>query len=354
MKIKILKLVRILITTLMVLTVLAVSVLPAAALPPSITSERYFAPFHMSLRGYVRDANDFSTSYPFLVPLPDFSYYNNTSLPLYSSSSSYAYFEDDDFGIVADVEIHPIDENPSSAQENVVEYIFTLISVDSDLDQLWEFYLQSGFLTKDLTINDIDDGVVFALYELNTVNVRSGEVNGEFYLGNDPYHHYNVSIDAGGAFLSYYQVLYHSDVPFMDMLPRELDRDEWQDYYDSLADADFAYLTSDELIAAQYCFDWVGALFGDFAVSIVSSDLTFDCCYALTDRIVVDRVFETVLEDSAYSSYTGFEKVTHFLGSAVQGFFSVEILPDFSLGSILVVIIAFSLVLWWLKVFAGG
>lgn len=43
-----------------------------------------------------------------------------------------------------------------------------------------------------------------------------------------------------------------------------------------------------------------------------------------------------------------------WLAKSVGGFLSIELFPHFALGSVLVIVIAFGLVMWWLKVFGGG
>lgn len=43
-----------------------------------------------------------------------------------------------------------------------------------------------------------------------------------------------------------------------------------------------------------------------------------------------------------------------WIASAVGGFFSIQLFPGFYLGGLIVTIIAFALVMWWLKMFGGG
>lgn len=45
---------------------------------------------------------------------------------------------------------------------------------------------------------------------------------------------------------------------------------------------------------------------------------------------------------------------TNWLGTAISGFFNTQILPGFSFGGILLMIISFLCVVWFLKIFAGG
>lgn len=49
-----------------------------------------------------------------------------------------------------------------------------------------------------------------------------------------------------------------------------------------------------------------------------------------------------------------FRPYADWLAQAVSGFFSFQLFPGFYLGGILVAIIAFCLVMWWLKMFGGG
>lgn len=43
-----------------------------------------------------------------------------------------------------------------------------------------------------------------------------------------------------------------------------------------------------------------------------------------------------------------------WLAKSVGSFLSIELFPHFALGSVLVIVIAFGLVMWWLKIFGGG
>lgn len=306
------------------------------------------------------DVTDFRS---FLIPLPDFGYSGTDS----TSDDSYAYL-----GLERkDLEITVQTANATSTDTplglNVSNFhLLSFSSLTGTLPSMNSFWLKAGWLSSDFSMIQRNDGLAFKMYDPEAYDdygdlhafSDSARLMGEFYIGSDPYTRYDVDTeDWGGSYLSYYQVLYYSDFPFLDYLPREYDRDQWIRDFNSVDNVDFEDPSVEDIELLKNTFEWVGPIFGTFQIHFTDMSvgiLPLPIQYILTDRIVINRVFETMLEDSAYSGYTGFEKVTHFLGSAVQGFFSVEILPDFSLGSILVVIIAFSLVLWWLKVFAGG
>ena len=45
---------------------------------------------------------------------------------------------------------------------------------------------------------------------------------------------------------------------------------------------------------------------------------------------------------------------TSWIGTAVGGFLNMELMPNFSIGGVLAILIAFSIVMLFLKFFAGG
>lgn len=67
-----------------------------------------------------------------------------------------------------------------------------------------------------------------------------------------------------------------------------------------------------------------------------------------------DRGYQLGFDDGVASTSSGTVDFTSWLGTAVGGFLNFEIFPGFNMSGILLIIISFSLVMWFLKVFAGG
>lgn len=168
-----------------------------------------------------------------------------------------------------------------------------------------------------------------------------------------------------GSVVSYYDTLVRSNIPWEDYA-NEYDQDYTAsefvtliEYFREKYDSMLYINDSEDANTIVNMFDWVGPLYGNFQVGVnVDPELRLTAFkYTVRSALVDDSIFEDFFNDSVqrsvYRGKTGFERTTKFLGSAVSGFLDLEIMPNFSMAGLLIVIISFSVVLWWLKVFAG-
>jgi hypothetical protein len=97
----------------------------------------------------------------------------------------------------------------------------------------------------------------------------------------------------------------------------------------------------------------------DFVIEYNTPIVPFETFYAIGDYQYCYRDDLRVLDIGLDPDVPGNPALplvgyTNWLGHAVSGFLDLNIFPGFTLGGILMTIIAFSCVIWFLKLFAGG
>lgn len=325
---------------------------------------RMLTPFSLT---YHADVDVADSSYGFVFGLPN--YYLTSSDIVSSTLSQRTVYDIDglEVGMRFFGEPYPnsdlFDGSAMTHIDLVVESIGGSFSDDG------YFMLQDCFLWPDISVDTYDSslnpGTIFAIYQESYRDFYAeGYSRGEFFLpGVDQQFTYNIQNTVNyGAFLNYYQVLCYSNVPWADYLPDTYDTftiDEFLAAIEVAKLGGFEDMSDDQIRLLDMLFSWVGPIYGRFEVSGTdysndSNSFSYYISYSLTDFTVLEGFYERNVQESRFNGLTGFERMTKFLGSAVNGFMSLEIMPNFSLGGILVVLITFSIVLWWLKVFAGG
>lgn len=138
-----------------------------------------------------------------------------------------------------------------------------------------------------------------------------------------------------------------------------------QVYYHELGnDVDLltlSFTASNESALAPYLFgyseDESFTLFIDRVVVIpdynslsgsLDMDYAYDGVYCEFSRAADLNTHVTPPSDAVFADYTS------WIGLAVSGFLEFQVFPGFSFGALLMVIISFSTVMWFLKLFAGG
>lgn len=210
LKLKFVSIVRILLLILMVFSTLFVALVPAAALPPSFDSGYYYSPFHMSLRGIISDGMG-GESVAFQLPLPSIGY-DFTGERFFSGSS------DNGNGYSVTYEGNGFSPSSTDSSIPVMTFIFMTHAYhnynSAYFDRDIGFMLEGGFLSSDYELISSGDSIAFAVFDPVLGNsILPGYMRGEFYVGGDPYQRY-TSRTENGAFLSYFDVIYHSDYPF--------------------------------------------------------------------------------------------------------------------------------------------
>lgn len=92
----------------------------------------------------------------------------------------------------------------------------------------------------------------------------------------------------------------------------------------------------------------------DMQINSLYYDATFAFLYPCSDEGLFSELREVDLEYTGTDNYANASKYTKWIGHALSGFMDFQIMPGFSLGGLMLVILSFSVVVWWLKVFAGG
>lgn len=395
-----------------VVFVMAATVLSAAADVAMWTEDYYAPPFKLTLQTRLKNSyigagvseitwNPQTGYFPFFSDPYDFpgDYDGSTEVVSYTGTVEHEYGSDDfalevsnsvlgrydswgylnDWGLKSSISSGgELYVTRTCLEQSFVSSVNGMESAGFIYDPTSYVYLTDTYLDKDCTLLVDHDGYdhgaqfsCFALYdyfglllsERGTDTVRVS-VTGSFYLLGDRTA-YTCAYDDLSS-LSYWRVLYGSNVEnkAIELLPEDKNVDIWQMYYEEFAEYDWVELTEDQIEKLEYCYGHLGSIYGDFEFEIDYRNFNsmlesqyeqgFLIKYVLRDKDYFADQYARNVRVSVENSYSGFERVTHFLGSAVSGFLNVEIMPNFSLAGILMIIITFSIVLWWLKVFAGG
>lgn len=231
-------------------------------------------------------------------------------------------------------------------------------------------FFTGSYVSLQSSLNSKNDGSFFALNPGVPENLDRDDlrIEGSFYLSgsNDLYSfdYYLTDLNASDPdwlSLNVYDIIYNSGVNLLPYIPDSYDLKEFLEAYDIY---DPLTATNDQ---KQYLFGFLDSIYIDTLevdLPMVHNELyMFDSYFnnsypmeikyftANDDQFLAFRYKD--VRNSA-GNITGYRGFTSFIGNAVSGFLDVQIMPGLSLSLILVVIISFSLVLWFLKVFAGG
>ncbi len=102
-------------------------------------------------------------------------------------------------------------------------------------------------------------------------------------------------------------------------------------------------------------FGWLIAYWGDRWMFGEEPSEALRIIYTETSQIIDDRLYNFIMHNFETQPIPPYQAdYTTWLGTAVKGFFDAELWPGFTLGGIFLIIVSFSIVVWFLKVFAGG
>lgn len=251
---------------------------------------------------------------------------------------------------------------------------FKIKSEYSGFESFQGFYARlfftGSYVSLQSSLNSENDGSFFALNPGVPENLDRDDlrIEGSFYLSgsNDKYDFDYMFTDLNASdpdwlSLNVYDIIYDSGVNLLPYIPDSYDLKVFLEAYDSY---DPLTATNEE---KQYLFGFLDSIYIDtleIDLPMVhdeqymfesyfndSSPMEIKYFTANDDQFVAFRYND--VRNSA-GNITGYRGFTSFIGNAVSGFLDVQIMPGLSLSLILVVIICFSLVLWFLKVFAGG
>lgn len=358
-------------------------ILPAMAAVPTVDPETVAPPFHLMVQVECHDLN-------FVFPMqrleftPSLGYYDQVQRQLEYSTVDLTYTFDNEFGDTGKLSASLLtygNDNPFYVQwlpsSTLIGEFYTSRQCHSLLMNLVDFSMaQYGFnndmlltlddcyLSDDFGLNVAGDGIVFMWCDRNGDPVAYSDTGTfdlkcKYFFAGDAQQRRLTIEDT--SIVSYYEVLYHSDYDFRDNHPDQDDLYTFDSYYAEFASYDFSSLSADQIEKLQYCLAYVGSVYGVFEIegkllqeftNLMQRDFFIRYFNATPDWNVSNFIVN--VETAVNKDLTGFERMTKFIGTSVAGFLSVEIMPDFSLGGLVVIILSFSIVMWWLKVFAGG